>query len=83
MPGYEFCPWCQQQFDDCDGRYETSRMTKWCQSCESGIERYHAYCPACGEAQTAPKEKGLEPCDCDWPIDREIYLYCPWCSIEL
>jgi len=83
MPGYSVCPWCRADFDEDGGRYDTGkRMSDECPACGSGVEPYHQYCPSCGATQEPPDDAhDDEPCtECNWPVDRDVYLFCPWCQ---
>ncbi len=81
MQGYDYCPWCGVRRAESTGRYETDRMSARCQKCESGVEPYHWYCPACHAKLEEPEDNHPEPCSqCGWPTDPNVYLYCPWCG---
>lgn len=83
LPGYEYCPWpwCGEEFEAEGERYDSGRMEDECEECGSGVEAYHAYCPACGEEQAEPDDDHPHACDeCEWPVDMDVYLFCPWCG---
>jgi RNA polymerase subunit RPABC4/transcription elongation factor Spt4 len=84
MPGYDYCPWCGEETGNGQGAYSTDRMKVACPECTSGVEVYHHNCPYCGEEQLEPDDDHPGSCEnCGWPVDEDVYRFCPWCGDEL
>lgn len=86
-PEWHACPWCARGRFQSNGRRppKDQKAEKNCTrpGCEGQLRRFMKYCPLCKKKVLRPWiVKSLQDkCPrCRWPVSKEYWRYCPWCS---